>query len=292
MSENNTLATDGSPLIFVEILKKKFGKELRAIIMYGSWVRGRRDTVIDFYVVLESYKPLDSKLETGLNRLLAPNVYHMTVENEGEIIATKYATVSTKVFEKSICHDFHPYFWARFAQPCEILYTREELIRSELTALFDVATKRLIISVLPLLPKTFSINKLWEKAFKLTYRCELRSESDNTPKILAENMHKISSLLAKECRLEFSDNMICKTGNDSSLFSRTLWLFRTLIGKSFSAFRLFKALFTFENPLDYLVWKIERHTGIKETPTDLQRKYPLLFSWTLLWKIYKRGGFR
>ena len=292
MSEKNNPVNDDTPLIFVEILKKKFGEELRAIILYGSWVRGRRDTVIDFYVVLESYKPLNSKLEAGLNHLLAPNVYHMTVAHEGETIATKYATVSAEVFKKSICHDFHPYFWARFAQPSKILYTRDEHTRSELAALFNIATKKLIINVLPLLPKTFSINELWEKAFELTYRCELRSESENIPKILAENMYQISNLLAKDCGLEFSDNMIFKAEDDFSLLTKILWFFRTLIGKSFSAFRLFKALFTFENPLDYVVWKIERHTGIRETPTDLQRKYPLLFSWTLLWKIFKRGGFR
>ena len=69
--------------------------------------------------------------------------------------------------------------------------------------------------------------------------------------------------------------------------SSSFVIFITLVVKSLSALRLFKALFSFENPLDYLVWKIERHTGIRETPTDLQRKYPILFSWTLLWKIYK-----
>ena len=292
MSEKNTVANDDIPLIFVEILKEKYGKELRAVILYGSWIRGRRDTVIDFYVVLDSYKPLNSRLEASLNHLLAPNVYNMTVLQGEETIATKYATVSAEVFEKSICHDFHPYFWARFAQPSETLYARDEHIRTELAALFNIATKRLIINVLPLLPKAFSINELWERAFELTYRCELRSESENTPKILAENMHQISNSLAKDCSLEFSDNMIYQAGNDSNLSSKILWFFRTLIGKSFSAFRLFKALFTFENPLDYVVWKIERHTGIRETPTDLQRKYPLLFSWTLLWKIFRRGGFR
>tara|TARA_Y100001935_G_C17291912_1_gene503872 strand:+ start:1057 stop:1935 length:879 start_codon:yes stop_codon:yes gene_type:complete len=292
MSEKNTAANDDSPLIFVEILKEKYGKELRAVILYGSWIRGRRDTVIDFYVVLDSYKPLNSRLEASLNHLLAPNVYNMTILQGEETIATKYATVSAEVFEKSICHDFHPYFWARFAQPSEILYARNEHIRTELAELFNIATKRLITNVLPLLPKAFSSNELWEKAFELTYRCELRSESENTPKILAENMHQISNFLAKDCGLEFSDNAIYRAGNDSSRSTKILWIFRTLVGKSLSALRLFKALFTFENPLDYLVWKIERHTGIRETPTDLQRKYPILFSWTLLWKIFKRGGFR
>ena len=292
MNKKRTPVNDDTPLIFSEILKEKYGKELSAIILYGSWVRGRRDTVIDFYVVLNSYKPLNSRLEATLNHLLAPNVYHMSTDHEGEIISTKYATVTEEVFRKSISHDFHPYFWARFAQPSEILYAKNERIRAELETLFQIAAKRLILNVLPLLPRSFSINQLWEKAFQLTYRCELRSESENTPKILAENMHQVSSSLTEECHLKLSDNVLYQPQVSPKRITKLLWQFRAVIGKLFSAFRLFKALFTFENPLDYLVWKIERHTGIKETPTDLQRKYPLLFSWTLLWKIFKRGGFR
>ena len=109
MSEKNTSTNDDSPLIFVEILKEKYGKELRAVILYGSWVRGR-DTVIDFYVVLDSYKPLNSRLEASLNHLLAPNVYNMTVLQEEETIATKYATVSAEVFKKVFAMIFIPTF--------------------------------------------------------------------------------------------------------------------------------------------------------------------------------------
>ena len=104
-------------------------------------------------------------------------------------------------------------------------------------------------------------------------------------------MHQISNFLAKDCGLEFSDNVIYRAGNDSSRSTKILWIFRTLVGKSLSALRLFKALFTFENPLDYLVWKIERHTGIRETPTDLQRKYPYYFHGLCCGKFLNAAGF-
>ena len=53
-----------------------------------------------------------------------------------------------------------------------------------------------------------------------------------------------------------------------------------------------KAAFTFNDALDYILWKIERHSGVYVEPTELQRRHPLLFSWGLLWRVYRKGGFR
>ena len=285
--------TDDSPKIFSNMLREKYGQDLLAVVLYGSWLRGRRDTVIDLYVILDSYKPLKSRFGAALNHIVAPNVYHMTTVHAGQKIATKYATVTRAVFKKRISRDFHPYFWARFAQPSVLLYLRDQKMELELKELFRCATKRLIRRTAPLLPSEFSTIDLWETAFGLTYRCELRSESENTPKILAAHMNDISPTLAIECSLKpAGENRWESKTNQAKSLSRILWFSRIIIGKVFCALRLFKALFTFDNPLDYLVWKIERHTGIKENPTELQRKYPLLFSWPLLWRIFKRGGFR
>jgi hypothetical protein len=56
--------------------------------------------------------------------------------------------------------------------------------------------------------------------------------------------------------------------------------------------RLVKAAGTFDDPLDYLLWKIERHSGIYIAPSERQRRYPLIFAWGLLWRLYRRGAFR
>ena len=143
------------------------------------------------------------------------------------------------------------------------------------------------------IPDKFSSESLWKKAFELTYRCELRSESQNTPEIIASHIGGLSSALAEECALTpIKDGTWQSNTSYYKAHYKILWFLRMFVGKVFSVARLLKALVTFDNPLDYLVWKIERHTGIKEIPTQLQRKYPLLFSWPLLWRIYKRGGFR
>ena len=77
-----------------------------------------------------------------------------------------------------------------------------------------------------------------------------------------------------------------------ALPGRVQWWLRRVLGKILSVKRLFKAAFTFNEPLQYLLWKIERHSGHYIEPSPLQLKHPLLFSWPLLWKLYRLGAFR
>jgi hypothetical protein len=56
--------------------------------------------------------------------------------------------------------------------------------------------------------------------------------------------------------------------------------------------RLLKALFTFECGLDYIAWKLERHSGQRIEIPDRVRRWPLVFSWGFFWKLYRRGVFR
>ena len=52
------------------------------------------------------------------------------------------------------------------------------------------------------------------------------------------------------------------------------WWLRRFQGKILSTLRILKATLTFDGALEYLLWKIQRHSGIYIQPTELQRKYP------------------
>jgi len=56
--------------------------------------------------------------------------------------------------------------------------------------------------------------------------------------------------------------------------------------------RWIKAALTFENGVDYALWKIKRHSGVSVEATEFQRKYPLIAAWPLVWKLYRKGAFR
>ena len=67
---------------------------------------------------------------------------------------------------------------------------------------------------------------------------------------------------------------------------------RIVQGKCLSVLRLMKAACTFRGGVDYALWKIERHRGLRfEVPQTL-RKHPLLALLVLGWKVIKEGGVR
>jgi hypothetical protein len=294
--------TSLEPLL--EIIRQKHGDSILAIMVYGSWLRGKRDTMLDFYVLLDNYSTLDSSWQGWLCHLLPPNVYHIchpadSVAATPELRA-KYALLTHDRFCHAVKADFHSYFWARFAQPCRILYVRDEAARDKLDTAFDDAAATFIQKVLPVMGERFSSYDLWIRGFTLTYQCELRTEGiDRGSSIYAFNRVIYDRILQ-----DFSDrndqvSNADTTGgylNHCSFVAQKLsvvtWGTRRIQGKLLSALRLLKAAFTFSDPLEYLLWKIERHSGLYIEPTPRQLKHPLIFAWPLLWKLHKQGAFK
>ena len=73
------------------------------------------------------------------------------------------------------------------------------------------------------------------------------------------------------------------------LANQTLRIFS---GKVWSVLRLIKAAFTFQGGAEYIVWKIERHSGEKIVLTDWQRKHPVITGLLLLPAMLRKGAVR
>lgn len=285
---------------FRDALRERHGTGVAAIVLYGSYVRGQRDTVLDFYVLLDGYPgALPGLLERAANRALPPNVYHVTLEADGRRLAAKYATVTLAQFERGIRRAFHSYFWARFAQPFTLVYVREEAVATTLATLQLIAARRMVVSSAPLIDGPFDADTLWSRAFTLSYGCELRSEDASRAAALVRSygtaLASLTERVAAEADLAAADGPGRWTCTQPPRMRRARtwqWRARRVQGKVLSVLRLFKAAFTFNDPLDYVLWKIERHSGVRAEPTALQRRHPLIFAWPLLWRVYRRGGFR
>ncbi|MEM1082382.1 MAG: hypothetical protein AAGH65_12480, partial [Pseudomonadota bacterium] len=89
-----------------------------------------------------------------------------------------------------------------------------------------------------------------------------------------------------------STGYIIELNRWSRLSGRTQWGLRKVWGKFKNALRLFKAAGTFANGLDYLVWKVERHSGIRVEPTERMRRHPRLAAWGLAFRLWREGAFR
>jgi hypothetical protein len=59
-----------------------------------------------------------------------------------------------------------------------------------------------------------------------------------------------------------------------------------------SVLRLVKGLFTFQGGPDYILWKIQRHSGVAVELSPRARRFPLLAAWGIAWRLYRRRAFR
>ena len=289
----------------LEEIRNKHGEALQAILVYGSWLRGKRDTMLDFYVLVENYRALNSKWQGWLCRLLPPNVYQIQhksgdLKADGHELRAKYALLTLNRFHYAMRHDFHSYFWARFAQPCEVAYVRDEATQSVLTDAFNSASATFARRVLPSMEDRFSSRELWTHGLSLTYQCEIRTETSKRGESIydfnPEYYDRVTKAFTQPGETSSDSDPEIMFANPSSGFSRKFasfnWGLRRLQGKLLSLLRLLKAALTFKEPLEYLLWKIERHTGLYIEPSQRQLKYPLIFAWPLLWKLHRKGAFR
>ena len=296
---------DSSIQPLLEEIREKHGEALLAILVYGSWLRGKRDTMLDFYVLVDDYHTLDSAWQGWMCRLLPPNVYQIhhknnDPESESPELRAKYALLTLSRFQKAMQDDFHSYFWARLAQPCEVLYARDEATRHILKDALNNAATTFVQRVIPAMGDSFSSAELWTHGLALTYQCELRTESSNRGESIYDfdpaYYDDVTSTYALEnsslSNADAHNQYLNQNGGFARKLSSLTWWLRRMQGKLLSALRLIKAAFTFNEALEYLLWKIERHSGVYIEPTQRQLNHPLIFAWPLLWKLYQRGAFR
>jgi hypothetical protein len=70
------------------------------------------------------------------------------------------------------------------------------------------------------------------------------------------------------------------------------WRLRQRLGHPLNFLRLLKAASTFDNAVDYVAWKVERHSGYRIEPTAFQRRHPLLAAPALYLRLRRLGVLR
>lgn len=284
----------------LDAIRARYGAGVCAIVIYGSYLRGQRDTMLDFYVLLDDYAAMRSRWQAMLAWVLSPNVYQVRYGEPPNEARAKYALMTVGRFEHAMDHDFHSYFWARFAQPSGLVYCRDDATRARVVAAISQAAATFIRRVVPCLPGEFTAADLVGTGLSLTYRCELRSEpATHAADLFAHNAAYYQSMVASLAIGNPAFHPGREAGhfvNDSSPAQRRqvsiTWWLRRGQGKLLFILRVLKAALTFAGGFDYLLWKIGRHSQTVIEPTPRQRKYPLLFGWPLLWQLYRRGSFR
>ena len=162
------------------------------------------------------------------------------------------------------------------------------------------AVRTFLRRTLPSLPASGSLADLWEQALALSYGTELRTErSGRAAELVAASLPFYRDVtrihtgnLGFPLRLADDDHYEADPGDGRRRLNRLGWGLRRVQGKLLSIARLVKALFTFEGGLDYIAWKLERHSGQPVVIPDKVRRAPLIHLWGFFWGLYRRGIFK
>ncbi len=306
---NITLHSASPPMqALIASIMSRYGEAVQAVLYYGSCLRkgDELDGIVDLYVLVDTYRSAyrGRLLPAIFNKILPPNVFYLEIPFEGGTVRTKYAVFSVTDFQRGASRRwFHSYVWGRFAQPAGLLYARTPEVEDWVIDTLAQAVMTFITRVLPRTADRFSARQLWCRGLLLSYRAELRAERPDKVVRLYETSseHYEQITRAALAGLPFSVEMeselkpvryraciplhVCR-------YSRFTWAVRSLQGKLLSILRLFKAWFTFRGGMDYILWKVERHSGVTVEVTPRLRRFPLLAVFVLSWRLYRRGAFR
>ena len=305
-------ATDPNLAALLAQLDARHNGAICCTLVYGSCLRSGDiyDGLLDLYLICDNYrKAYDRGLLAGFNWLLPPNVFYAQQEpvhpsGNGRTLRAKVTVISLRDFERGCSPAwFESYIWGRFAQPTFILNARDQHVRTRVEAALIGAAGTLLCKALPALPAEGHLETLWERALDMSYATELRTERAGRARELAEASREfyttLTRRLAEESRvpLELYERdghcyYRCQIGSTRRQGAKFAWLLRRAQGKLLSIARLVKALFTFEGGLDYIAWKLERHSGETITIPDKVRRAPLIHLWGFFWGLYRRGIFR
>ena len=112
----------------------------------------------------------------------------------------KYAVVTLSALETLVtARTFHPYFWARFAQPTGLLWSDGEQTTGRVNKLLARAVNTLARESRPLLESYGGPQDLFIRAFAETYRTELRAEGASRAAELVAHYETAIAALAPFC---------------------------------------------------------------------------------------------
>lgn len=278
-----------------EAARERYGDGIVAVLIYGSCLRENSDEgkIVDIYLLAEKYSQIHGRSPMRwLNRWLPPNVYYLESHHCDRIVRAKYALLTLEHFCQLVAPTtLHPYFWARFAQPTALAWVRDRTTEQAVITALAQAVVTLVVEAAPLAPVAATSETFWPAAFAATYGTELRAErlgrAEELYRADRERYDQIFRLACQTTEVAFDANRA-----KPRQAARRKWRRRRYLGKTLSVLRLVKAAFSFQDGPDYLLWKVERHSGVHYQLSAWQRRHPLMAAPAVFWRLYRRGAFR
>ena len=291
-----------------EAIQGRFGDAVRSILYYGAGLRDGEldeDGLFDLVVVVDGYRRDYGGLKFAmLNALLPPNVFYLEIPrsdraDDPQKTRCKYAVVSEPQLERWVAPGCRQvWFWGRLAQPVGVVYAADADARTTICESLAQSVRTFARKTAPLVPAPFTGEDLWTIGLKASYRTELRAERDDRSKTIVDSDRERYESLTRAAAADLGWTTDADGRHDPHVgglarwWSRRGWQYRRWQGKTLHVLRLIKGTLTFKGGVDYILWKIERHSGVKVEVSDRARRHPILAGWVTIWKLRRKGGFR
>jgi len=284
-------------------LADRAGDAAVAVLFYGSALReATLDGVLDFYVVLDRAAAWPGgRLAAAANRLLPPNVGYLEEVVDGRIVRAKYALVTLAQLRHGVQADaLDTTLWTRLSQPCACVHARSD---ADWAHVCDAVARASITAAqwaAALGPRQGDALAYWRALYACTYQVELRLESTARHDVLlAHDPDRYVRLLPEAWRAggiafdtEAGGTLRPHLARAERAAALRRWQRRKRLGRPLNVLRLLKAAFTFDGAMDYVAWKVERHTGTRLELRPWQRRFPLLAAPGLYYRLRQRGLLR
>ena len=275
-----------------EAVRARHAAAALGVLFYGSCLWKPEslltDSLLDFYLLVDDYRQAyRGALMAFANRALPPNVFYLEAQHEGATLRCKYAVISLAQFQDGMSPATdNVSLWARFSQQSRLVWSRDAATIEPVAAACAEAVRTMLGNALPLLGSGASAETVWQRAFEETYRAEVRSEG-------LSRAAELVNADVERYRRTFALARDAIGGRAASAeASAAAWRRRRRTSKLLNFARLVNATFTFDGALDYVLWKVKRHSGVVLPVTDWQRRHPLLSAPVLAWRLYRLGAFR
>jgi hypothetical protein len=305
----NELARPAPPyaLRLSEAIRAEVGPAAAALLFYGSCLRKRTaEGVLDFYLLVDDYAAAlpRSRALAWASRALPPSVFYVECPGEGETLRAKYALLSLRDFAKGAAPGgFRTGIFARFCQPALAVWLRDEGAREAVVAACVQAILTAAGTFAPLVPAPATSESFWHTAFAETYAAELRAERpaavralyDAAPDRYAQALRAALAELSARGRfgLQWKGERFSVLASDRERArARHAWRRRRRAAKAVYVAQLVKTAFTFGDWLPYVLWKLERQSGVHLPYSERQRRHPFVFGWPILWRALRTRALR
>lgn len=275
-----------------------YGQNVEAVLFYGSCLRegSAEDKILDYYVLVDDLYAANSSRFLGLlNILLPPNVFYRETQVDGATVRSKYCVMGLAGFRRAMSGGrFGTSFWARFSQPCRLVFSRDAQAKARVSEALGDALVTLAGLTVPLARGDLGAENVFRCGYQLTYGAELRSEgaADAAGKVFEGARDFFEDVCSDALILAGYGPPTPETSKARRMRATTGWWGRAIYGKFLSFARLVKGAATFSGGIDYLAWKIARHSGVEVELTDWQRRHPILAAPGLFIGLRRKGAFR